>query len=916
MKSYLLHALFFVLPLSIQAQCCDYKLVMLDSYGDSWNGATLQVLVNGNSFGTFSAQQYGTTVDIPVCNGDALSLVYNSGNYEEDNSYALQDASYNLLFSDGPFPALGNVFSTIVNCNTPSAPGIHPCVAIPLSDYTCYSVNTLGIPGSLINPNCGNFQGADIWYKIPIPATGGLKIETLAGNINDTGIAAYIGSSCNTLTQIGCDDDSGQGYLSMLMQFNLVPNDTLYVQAWRWGGGSGTFELCFTPIENVSLVSSNLPILIIETDINAQNGQQFEIVDEPKVPATMKLIFRPDGSQNFMTDIANPAFLNYNGRIAIEIRGSTSQLLPKKPYGFTTTQADNTTNNNVSLLGMPEENDWILNALAFDPSMIRDIISYDLSRNLGNYAPRGKYVEVIINGDYKGVYVLMEKIKRDNSRVNVFNMTTAHNSLPELSGGYIVKCDKLTGGDEVAWTMPGVTGNAEFIYYFPKPELITLPQSQYIQNYFQNVSNKTNPANAHITSGYPDLIDIPSFIDFMLMAEISSNVDAYHLSTYLHKDQGGKLRAGPIWDYNLTFGNDLTFWGYDRSKTDVWQFNNVDNNGAYFWLNLFNDPTYKCLLARRWFETTTAGKPLNYQSIEILVDYYTNLLNEAAQREQTRWGTVGTRIENVQELKNWLLQRMSWMNANIGNPTACLNPSLPNLVISKIHYNPMAQNGFLSTELEFIEITNNSNTTVDLSGIYIRELGISYKFPASSSIGPNQKLMLASNAQKFNLFYGFQPFDSFNRTLSNKDYPIVLCDALGNIIDQVHYFDAAPWPSAADGNGPYLKLVDINSDNSLAENWIASSGFANLDYAGEIVPDVLVFPNPVKNEVSIVSEDFIITKVIIHDLQGREIFEYFFRDTFDVRTRTIDTGNLDPGVYVLNLNLDGGIIIKKAVVKC
>ncbi|MBK9224363.1 MAG: CotH kinase family protein [Flavobacterium sp.] len=107
----------------------------------------------------------------------------------------------------------------------------------------------------------------------------------------------------------------------------------------------------------------------------------------------MKIIKRPDGSRNFYNDRNTDEFLNYDGRISIEIRGSSSQGLPKKPYGLTTLEADNVTNNNVSLLGMPKENDWILNSLAFDPSLMRDYLSYNLSRQMGNYAPRTVFVK-------------------------------------------------------------------------------------------------------------------------------------------------------------------------------------------------------------------------------------------------------------------------------------------------------------------------------------------------------------------------------------------------------------------------------------------------------------------------------------------------------------------------------------------
>jgi len=198
------------------------------------------------------------------------------------------------------------------------------------------------------------------------------------------------------------------------------------------------------------LSDSNLPIMVITTDIDPNTNAPIEIPDEPKILATMQLIFRTDGTRNYLTDITNDSYLNYNGRIGIELRGSSSQILDKKPYGFSTLLEDDDSNNNVSLLGMPSENDWVLNSLAYDPSMIRDYLSYTLAASMGNYAPRVKYIEVIVNDDYKGVYILTEKIKRDSDRVNLKKIDDEDTDFPEVTGGYIVKADKTTGGDEVA----------------------------------------------------------------------------------------------------------------------------------------------------------------------------------------------------------------------------------------------------------------------------------------------------------------------------------------------------------------------------------------------------------------------------------------------------------------------------------
>ena len=166
-------------------------------------------------------------------------------------------------------------------------------------------------------------------------------------------------------------------------------------------------------------------------------------------------------------------YLNYNGRIGIEKRGTTSQqFLNKFSYGLTTLLADNITNNNVPLLNMPAENDWVLNSLAFDSTLIRDYLSYSLYSDLGNYSPRMQYCEVVVNGDYKGLYIFMEKIKVDDGRVNIVKMAPTDIALPEVSGGFITKCDKTTGGDPVAWTMSSYTGGSvNFIHDTPDPDV-------------------------------------------------------------------------------------------------------------------------------------------------------------------------------------------------------------------------------------------------------------------------------------------------------------------------------------------------------------------------------------------------------------------------------------------------------------
>jgi len=660
----------------------------------------------------------------------------------------------------------------------------------------------------------------------------------------------------------------------------------------------------FTLITNAQpFTDSNIPIVLIDTDINPNTGNHYEILDEPKVLAAMKIIYRPDGSRNYLTDQSNPDYLNYDGRIGIEIRGSSSQVLDKKAYGLTTLENDNVTNNNVSILGMPDENDWILNSIAFDNSLIRNYLSYDLARSIGDYAPRGVYCEVMINGYYQGLYIFMEKIKIDKNRVNIVKMTNTDNNQPDVSGGFITKADKTTGGDPVAWTMESYSGQTEYMHASPKPEDITTQQNNYIKNQFTLLENAMKMQNSSITNGYPSIIDVPIFINYMLISEIASNADSYQYSTYFHKDRNGKLRAGPVWDYDLTYGNDLFFWGLDRSHTNVWQFDNGDNTGSKFWKDLYNNTTFKCYLTKRWKELSAENEPLNYNIISDKIDIVESLITEASVRENDKWGTIGNLATNISNLKSWLSERINWMNGNLNNYQGCASPYIPPIVISRINFNPAAEQGFTSDNLEFIEITNNGNEIVNLTGYYLSELGISYQFYPESIIWGDEKIILASNASAFQQLYGRIPFGQFTRNLSNKSQKLVLSDAFGNIVDSVHYQDVAPWYPEADGAGYFLELKDINSDNSLPVNWTFSSNLTLGVNEFAIHNKVRIFPNPVISNISIESSELKIKSFEIFDLSGKKIIE---NRNVKSNSYTINIKNLLSNTYILKLNYSDG----------
>jgi len=647
--------------------------------------------------------------------------------------------------------------------------------------------------------------------------------------------------------------------------------------------------------------NSNLPIVIINTD----NG--IPIIDDPRVMASMKIINRGEGERNYVTDQNNPLFLDYDGRIDIELRGSSSQDRPKKQYGFTTLMADGKTNNNVELLGLPEENDWILNGMVFDPALIRDYLCYNLSRATGEYASRTVYCELMVNGDYRGLYLLQEKIKADDNRVDVTKIEKQDNYLPEVTGGYITKADKTTGGDPVAWTMKSWSGaTVDFIHELPKPENVTQNQNDYIRNRFTDLEIAAVTGDASVTGGWPSIIDITSFINYMIIAELSSNADSYQYSTFFHQDRNGRLRAGPVWDNDLTFGNDLFFWGYDRSKTNIWQFANGDNEGASFWRYLFFEDKFRCQLSKRWNGLIQPGQPLNPAVLDSYIDETVDHISEAVARNDEKWGNTGNHNQRIFELKNFLTDRIPWISGNLGSFDECASPYIPPLVITAINYHPADSPVYPDNDdMEFVEITNTGNQDVAADGLYFAGTGFVFQFPAGSVIGAGESVYLAGDFAVFSSVNGFVPFGRFSRSLSNKSEELVLCDAFGNIVDRVEYHDSPPWPDA-DGNGFYLKLVSEELDNNDPASWVASDAVVTSAVIPESLPGVRFYPNPVRDNLTI-ENGFVIDKIIVLDIYGRQLKIVYPDDTMC----RIDMSGLPAGIYLLRVEAGGSVSTAK-----
>lgn len=485
---------------------------------------------------------------------------------------------------------------------------------------------------------------------------------------------------------------------------------------------------------------SNLPIVVVDTDEPA-------ILDEPKVAAVMGIINNADGV-NSLTD----EFNEFYGEIGIEIRGSSSGTFPKKSYGLETRGPDST-NYNVSIFDWPVDNDWILYAPYSDKSLIRNVLTYEIGRAMGEYAPRTQPVELVINGQYQGVYVFMERIKQNPGRVNVNKLKFEDTEDNELSGGYIIKIDKTTGGGIIAWNSPFLQappawGPIRYQMHDPDIEEMHPDQLDYIENYvtdFETALDGSDFMDPEL--GYLPYIDLRSFIDFMLVNEISKNVDGYRISTFLHKhrmSEGGKLHAGPLWDFNLAWGNANYCQGGWTTGWEIY-FNEVcggggDLNNPFWWNRFVEDPHFTRALNCRWQDLRMTT--LQTDSIIQFIDDMEVYLSDAAERNFQRWPILGTYVwpnnfigdtygEEMDYLRAWATDRLNWMDENMFGSCEDLSTVQDDMPTIKLFPNPASK----FAELRFNQPINSGQVIIrDQAGRMIQTIELNQQNQLSLDI--------------------------------------------------------------------------------------------------------------------------------------------------------------------------------------
>ncbi len=414
-----------------------------------------------------------------------------------------------------------------------------------------------------------------------------------------------------------------------------------------------TKENEFSPRAEGQFKQSSLPILKIET-----NGKA--IVDDPKIQASLSVINSSLGSNLFDDE-------GYNIPIRIEHRGFTSLAFLKKSYGFVTCN-QSYDDSLVPLLGLPKESSWVLYGPYKDRSLVRNAFTFDIYAKTGNYSPRTRMLELIVNDNYQGVYLLTEKIKIGPSRLNIPQIQADEMGDSSLSsGGYIVEIDRN-----------------EWMGYIPENE------ADFIQSKFELYSPKmgkmSNSIQEKIRQQYLDFedgvinnetdrcsFDTLSFVDYVIISELSKNVDAYRLSTFVHNrniaDSLPKFFCGPIWDFNYAWG----LPDYNNASSPQGHIYPESEFVPTFWKMLIEDPQFKEVLNERY--SVLRQSIYSDDSVDSILDSLYMMSKLPAQRNFQKWSVLGNHEfepnhytgarykDEFEYLRSWIHQRLDYLDS-------------------------------------------------------------------------------------------------------------------------------------------------------------------------------------------------------------------------------------------------------------
>ncbi|WP_454193275.1 CotH kinase family protein [Paenibacillus sp. Marseille-Q7038] len=420
----------------------------------------------------------------------------------------------------------------------------------------------------------------------------------------------------------------------------------------------------------------HLPVVIIDA-----NGQHIESVSDSSTNQRT-LPYEADFSlyevhSDGTTDVDEESKPAIKEKVQIDVRGHSSRNNPKKPFSLQFID-DTGGEKDVSLLNMSTDHEWVLHGISADPSLIRSYVAYQVSGEIMSFAPDTQFVELYILDDqtsevdevsYRGVYILMEKITRSSERVAI---TKADERYTDTS--FIIERNKNKDGepvfdrisnkvlDQMVIAEDTMKESSALTYVYPGKTRITDNQKEIIDNYIRDFEAALYSQNfTDKKDGYRKYIDVKSFVDYAIINDFFNHVDGGEDNAYFYRDIGGRLNAGPVWDFDQILG-----LPEDSSDSSVEGFKMVNTT----WFDqLFKDPFFVDTYIKRY--QCLRKNVLSEDYLYELIDDAVEELGVAVARNNAKWNVATSHAEDdqdeIEQIKDYIAKRADWMDQNTAN---------------------------------------------------------------------------------------------------------------------------------------------------------------------------------------------------------------------------------------------------------
>ncbi|MGV8813741.1 MAG: CotH kinase family protein [Gelidibacter sp.] len=366
---------------------------------------------------------------------------------------------------------------------------------------------------------------------------------------------------------------------------------------------------------------------------------QFIIETEGSMP----IVSKDNYLQAKLTIDGAGIYEDFEATTEIRGRGNSTWGRPKKPYRIKL-------NKKASILGLKEAKNWVLLANHFDETLMLNAVGMKIGRQLGmKYTNHIIPVELTINGEFLGNYMLTEQIEVDGNRVNV------------KKDGQLLEMDTYFDED---WKFKSAAYNLPVQIKYPKLKDYSSVDAEneffQIKSEFEEFENRVF-SSSFPNTGYLDAFDQEAFVDYLIVYMLTANREIGHpKSTFLHKEKGGKYTLGPIWDFDWAFSFDGKEKHFMSPNGPL--FGNDNSAGTIFFKRLLTDPSTKQLLMKKWadFKSRHLAELISY------IDDYARLIKNSQIRDRERWDIGSVNFEaDVMELKNWVKNRANFMDGYI-----------------------------------------------------------------------------------------------------------------------------------------------------------------------------------------------------------------------------------------------------------